>query len=115
MIDALDKCGSELSQLLREIERSQSFSYKIKWLVSSRNDPLIEKGLGSLERPSLSLELNSGRVSDTVGAKLAQMKGCDLDLKAMVEIELSFLADRTFRGASLVFKSFEIEVGRKLS
>jgi hypothetical protein len=88
----------ELSQLLGEIERSQSFSYKIKWLVSSRNDPLIEKGLGSLERPSLSLELNSGRVSHAVGAKvakLAQMKGCDLDLKAMVEMELSFLADRT--------------------
>jgi hypothetical protein len=43
------------------------------------------------------------------------MKGSDLDFKAMVEMELSFLADRTFRGASLVCKSFEMEVDRKLS
>ncbi|CZR68638.1 uncharacterized protein PAC_18537 [Phialocephala subalpina] len=77
MIDALDECNSELSLFLGEIARSESLSYKIKWLVTSRNEMLISKGLSSYGRPCLTLELKSTHVSgskSTVGAKAADLE-----------------------------------------
>jgi hypothetical protein len=65
MIDALDECNSELSPFLGEIARSESLSYKVKWLVTSRNETLIRKGLSSYERPCLTLELKSTDVSSS--------------------------------------------------
>jgi endonuclease III len=77
MIDALDECNSELSPFLGEIARSESLSYKIKWLVTSRNKALIRKGLSSYERPCLTLELKSTHVlssKSTIGAKAADLE-----------------------------------------
>lgn len=77
MIDALDECNSELSPFLGEIARSESLSYKIKWLVTSRNETLIRKGLSSCERPCLTLELKSTHISSsksTIGAKAADLE-----------------------------------------
>jgi endonuclease III len=77
MIDALDECNSELSPFLGEIARSESLSYKIKWLVTSRNKTLIRKGLSSYERPCLTLELKSTHISSsksTIGANAADLE-----------------------------------------
>jgi endonuclease III len=77
MIDALDECNSELSPFLGEIARSESLSYKIKWLVTSRNEALIRKGLSSYERPCLTLELKSTYASSsksTTGAKATDLE-----------------------------------------
>lgn len=119
MIDALDECNSELSPLLGEITRSESLSYKIKWLVTSRNESLIRESLSARERPCLSLELNSTHVSQAVNAfisakvaKLAQMKRYDSELTAKVEKFLSDKADGTFLWVALVCK--ELEAVQKL-
>jgi hypothetical protein len=114
MIDALDECNSELLPLLREITRSECLSHKIKWLVTSRNDPLIRESLSSYERPCLSLELNSKHVSQAVDtfisvkvAELAQMKRYNLDLTARVKKHLSDRADGTFLWVALVCKALQ--------
>ncbi|KAH8755136.1 heterokaryon incompatibility protein [Hyaloscypha sp. PMI_1271] len=119
MIDALDECNSELSPLLGEINRSESLSYKIKWLVTSRNESLIRESLSSHECPGLSLELNSTHVSQAINAfigakvaKLAQMKQYDSDLKAQVEKYLSDKAGGIFLWVASVCK--ELEAVRKL-
>ena len=119
MIDALDECNFELSPLLREITRIESLSHKIKWLLASRNEPLIREGLSSHERPCLSLELNSTHVSQAVNAfinakvaRLAQVKRYNSDLTARVEKYLSDRADGTFLWVALVCK--ELEKVRKL-
>jgi hypothetical protein len=119
MIDALDECDHELSPLLKEITRGENLSYKIKWLVTSRNETFIRESLSSHRRPCLSLELNSTYVSQAVDAfigskvtELAQMKRYDLDLTTRVKKYLSDRADGTFLWVALVCK--ELEAVRKL-
>jgi hypothetical protein len=46
LVDALDECDTELPQLLDSINSIQQVS-KVKWLVTSRNLPNIERGLGA--------------------------------------------------------------------
>ncbi len=77
IINALDECNHELLLLLKEITRSENLSYKIKWLVTSRNETFIRESLSSYRRLCMSLELNSTYVSQAVnafiGSKVAKL------------------------------------------
>ena len=68
MIDALDECDSELSQLLDLIAHNTSEPpSRVKWLVSSRSQSNIEIRLRPDKlRSKISLELNSCHISHAV-------------------------------------------------
>jgi hypothetical protein len=67
IIDGLDECRTDLPQLLDFIAKQSSASRLIKWKVSSRNWPNIEKPLEKAgQKARLSLELNAKSVSTAV-------------------------------------------------
>ena len=66
IIDALDECTVNLNQLLDLISRTASTSPRVKWIVSSRNEPNIEARLRVDNTQRLSLELNEEYVSRAV-------------------------------------------------
>ncbi|KAL2154596.1 hypothetical protein VTH82DRAFT_3272 [Thermothelomyces myriococcoides] len=67
VIDALDECTRDPEKLLRLIVQKSTKYPSIKWIVSSRNWPGIEKDLNTLtQKVMLSLELNEKSVSAAV-------------------------------------------------
>ncbi|KAH8902623.1 WD40 repeat-like protein [Coniochaeta sp. PMI_546] len=67
IIDALDECTTGLGQLLQLIVQTSSAYPRVKWIVSSRNWPSIEKGLNqATQKASLCLELNEKSISAAV-------------------------------------------------
>ncbi|KAK4170971.1 hypothetical protein QBC36DRAFT_250422 [Triangularia setosa] len=69
IIDALDECVTDLPQLLELIIQTLCTSSPIKWIVSSRNWPDIEKQLETAtQKARLSLELNAESISTAVNA-----------------------------------------------
>lgn len=71
LIDALDECVSNREALLDLVVQNLSTSSHVKWILSSRNWPEIERQLAEsegLERISLSLEVNADLVSRAVDA-----------------------------------------------
>ncbi|KAF2142276.1 uncharacterized protein K452DRAFT_29125, partial [Aplosporella prunicola CBS 121167] len=110
IIDALDECTIDLPELLDFIARNSSKSPRVKWIVSSRNQPDIEEGL---EKPSqegkLSLELNAKWVSQAVDTfishkvtQLARNKGYDRETTQAVREHLKKNANDTFLWVALV-------------
>jgi hypothetical protein len=65
VIDALDECvAADLPKLLGFITKKSSVSPRVKWIVSSRNWPSIEKKLNTVTQGVwLCLELNENSVS----------------------------------------------------
>ncbi|KAL7800228.1 WD40-repeat-containing domain protein [Trichoderma ceciliae] len=113
LIDALDECVSDRDKLLDFIVENLSTSSCVKWIVSSRNWPEIERRLaqsGSIEKTSLSLEVNADLVSRAVDAyieheisQLILMKNHPT-LKAGVRSEMRQKANGTFLWVALVIK-----------
>jgi hypothetical protein len=72
VIDALDECRREepgLPQLLELISEMSGKNGKVKWLVSSRNEPEIETVLEEhTARTRLSLELNAESMARAIDA-----------------------------------------------
>ncbi|KAK4242985.1 NACHT domain-containing protein, partial [Corynascus novoguineensis] len=69
IIDALDECIEGLDLLLGLIVQTSSIYTNVKWIVSSRNWPIIEKKLdATTQKVRLSLELNEESVSAAVTA-----------------------------------------------
>lgn len=109
IIDALDECDTNLDQLLYLIEKVSSLP-RAKIIVSSRNWPKINNGLGStIHKVQLSLELNQEKVSAAVNewirykvGLLAQSKSYDKEMQDTVEEYLVSKAHHTFLWASLV-------------
>jgi hypothetical protein len=67
IVDALDECTTGLPELLKLIIQTSSSPSRVKWVVSSRNWPSIERDLDAVaERIKLSLELNEQSVSSAV-------------------------------------------------
>ena len=66
IIDTLDEYTVNLNQLLDLISRTASTSPRVKWIVSSRNEPNIEARLRVNNTQRLSLELNEEYVSRAV-------------------------------------------------
>ena len=71
VIDALDECTTDLSPLLDLIRKSTYLN--VKWIVSSRNWPSIQKFLDKMQKGKLNLELNENSISDAV-AKYIRFK-----------------------------------------
>lgn len=67
IVDALDECVVDLPRLLDFITQSSSVSARVKWVVSSRNWPEIQKRLDTaMQKKRLCLELNADSVSAAV-------------------------------------------------
>jgi hypothetical protein len=115
IIDALDECTIDLSLLLNLIQNSSAYS-RVKWIVSSRNWPSIEKGLNQVrQKLRLCLELNERSVSAAVTTyiqyKVDQLTEPDLDSgdisytneeRDAVQHHLSSNAEGTFLWVALV-------------
>jgi hypothetical protein len=67
IIDAFDECTTDLPKLLDFIVQKSSVSPHVKWIVSSRNWPSIEKDLETAaQKVRLCLKLNEKSVSAAV-------------------------------------------------
>ena len=124
MVDALDECDSNSSQLLDLIARNTSEPSRVKWLVSSRNRPDIEERLRPAgSRAKISLELNSSHISRAINAfvdfkvsKLTELKAYKPELSDKVQSYLYAKADGTFLWVALVCKELQgVQVRRTLS
>lgn len=116
LVDALDECTSGLSELLHIItDASLGRHGKVKWLVTSRNLPEVER---YLQPDSLgvkvSLEVKASHVSRAVAAfveykvqHLAVVQKYDTSLQAEVQQQLRNKAEGTFLWVSLVCKELE--------
>jgi hypothetical protein len=114
IIDALDEYKVNLDQLLDLISRTASISTRVKWLVSSRNEPNIEARLRlNHTQMRLSLELNEEHVSRTVQVfidfKVSKLRLIEDDgeLQEIVRGQIYAKANGTFLWAALVLKELE--------
>lgn len=116
LIDALDECTSGLSELLRVITNaSRGLQSQVKWVVTSRNIPEIERYLHTdALGVKLSLEVEASHVTRAVAAfvdykvqRLATMQQYNPELKAEVQQQLHNKAEGTFLWVSLVCKELE--------
>ncbi|KAL7791482.1 hypothetical protein V8C37DRAFT_417037 [Trichoderma ceciliae] len=114
IIDALDECLIDLSQLLSLVKRSSSSSL-VKWLVSSRNEAAIQEMLASAENKStISLELNAKSVSAAITTYihykvqlLCRLKSYNQHIADSIEKYLSDNASGTFLWVALVCELLE--------
>ncbi|KAF2247479.1 hypothetical protein BU26DRAFT_597405 [Trematosphaeria pertusa] len=116
LVDALDECASGLSDLLHIItDHNLAWRSRVKWLVTSRNVPDIER---FLQPDSLgvkvSLELSASHVSKAVASfvdfkvqRLAAAQSHDAETQAEVQLLLRKKAEGTFLWVSLVCKELE--------
>ncbi|OCK72839.1 HET-domain-containing protein, partial [Lepidopterella palustris CBS 459.81] len=115
IIDALDECVAGLPKLLDFIVPTSSVLSRVKWIVSSRNWPDIERRLGRAgHKVRLSLELNAESVSTAVRlyirhkvSHLAQERQYDEKIRDAVLDHLSSNANNTFLWVALVCQDLE--------
>lgn len=116
IIDALDECRTDLQKLLNFLVQKFSSLPHIRWIVSSRHRYEIEERLKlSGQIVELSLESNSGYVSDAVKryinhkvGQLTQMKGYNPATEAAVRDHLFRNAYDTYLWVSLVCQALEL-------
>ncbi|RDW83444.1 vegetative incompatibility protein HET-E-1 [Coleophoma crateriformis] len=113
IIDGLDECVTGLSQLLDLIIQTSSVPFRVKWVVSSRNWPVIGERLMNASQ-NLSLELNAESVSAAVNIfiqhkvlDLAQRKKYNNKIQDAVLDHLSLNANGTFLWVALVCHDLE--------
>ena len=112
VIDALDECTTDLTFLLDFISSKSAASPHIKWILSSRNWPVIEEQLKTESQKSvLSLEDNSNFISTAVAkyvaykaSQLAELKGHDSSTQEAVRTRLLAGAEGTFLWVALVYQ-----------
>ena len=116
LVDALDECTSGLSELLHIItDASVGRRSRLKWLVTSRNIPEIERYLQpDALGVKVSLEVKASHVSRAVASfvehkvqRLATVQKYDQGLQAEVQQQLRDKAEGTFLWVSLVCKELE--------
>ncbi|EHK48489.1 hypothetical protein TRIATDRAFT_214533 [Trichoderma atroviride IMI 206040] len=109
IVDALDECVEGLPLLLKFLSQASSSS-RAKWIVSSRNWPLIEENLDTaMQGVRLCLELNETSVSAAVKAyiqhkvqELTEKKAYNTTTQHAVERHLTSNAHGTFLWVALV-------------
>ncbi len=119
IIDALDECIVDLPKLLDWIANTSSRFPRVKWIVSSRNWPIIEKGLNqTAQKTILSLELNDRSVSAAVDKYvnfkvdwLARHNAYDLEEQHAVQQSLLSKANGTFLWVALVCQELKFISG----
>lgn len=111
VIDALDECTAGLSQLLQLLVQKSSAYPHVKWIVSSRNWPSIEKDLNSATHTQLHLELNGDTLSAAVDSYiqykimvLAEKHNYSTEIQDAVHHDLTSKANGTFLWVALVCK-----------
>ncbi|KAM0471298.1 hypothetical protein ACHAPX_009481 [Trichoderma viride] len=112
IIDGLDECVTDLALLLDFIAQAPGLS-EARWIVSSRNWPIIEEKLNaSPKKLPLSLELNEQSISDAVRVyiqhkviQLAISKGLEDDSRGALQAYLTNNANGTFLWVSLIYVS----------
>ncbi|EWC48509.1 hypothetical protein DRE_07729 [Drechslerella stenobrocha 248] len=111
IVDALDECISGLPKLLRLIAKTipGDPGFPVKWIVSSRNWPDIEKDLCKIQGVELRLELNERSVSTAVNsyiefkvAELTERNSYTDQTRDAVKRYLSLNANGTFLWVALV-------------
>ena len=115
MVDALDECGSDQSQLLKLIIHSSSRPSSAKWLMSSRNIPDIEERLRTASSCArISLELNARHILLAVKVfidfKVSELRKIKTYKDGMCEKVRSFLyekANGSFFWEALICKMLE--------
>jgi hypothetical protein len=120
IIDALDECVTDLPKLLAFIAKQSSASSRVKWIVSSRNWPVIEEELKRAEHKTrLSLELNAESVAAAVKTfiqqkvcQLAQEKRYTPGVEAAVLQHLTSNANDTFLWVALVCQDLRVTANR---
>jgi hypothetical protein len=115
IIDALDECVTDLPKLLGFVAKQSSASFRVKWIVSSRNWPDIGAQLERAgHKANLSLELNAQSVAAAVSVfiqkkvdHLAQEKQYKADVRFAVLQHLRSNANDTFLWVALVCQDLE--------
>lgn len=114
LIDALDECTSDREKLLDLVVENLSASSHVKWILSSRNWPEIERQLADsedLERISLSLEVNADLVSRAVDAYIEHeisrlhLIKYNPTIKNQIHHQMQQKANGTFLWVALVVKN----------
>ncbi|KAK6725287.1 hypothetical protein SNK04_004092 [Fusarium graminearum] len=117
VIDALDECEANQAELLKFIVETNS-QLGIKWLVSSRKDPIIENKLrkiaNSEKRLTIDLESNehltSGAVKNLIEARLTDMlwwDTCGDELRDTIKHNLEQKSGNTFLWVAMVCQELE--------
>ncbi|KAG8673977.1 hypothetical protein FPOAC1_007296 [Fusarium poae] len=111
VVDALDEYSDDSRKDLIDFILEASRDYSSKWVVSSRNWPLIEVQFRGSEDVRVPLELNKDSISQAVRMfiedkvkQLAQQKRYTPELKDDVRNELLSKANDTFLWVALVCK-----------
>ncbi|EXA30507.1 hypothetical protein FOVG_18111 [Fusarium oxysporum f. sp. pisi HDV247] len=116
IIDGLDECKKDLSQLLSAIRKISSQTPQVKWIVSSRNALKIGEQLKLMrdEKVVLSLEINHAAIAASVSTyinarvdELSLLKDYDRATKDAVRDYLTDNANDTFLWVSLVCKQLQ--------
>ncbi|RAH76681.1 WD40 repeat-like protein [Aspergillus japonicus CBS 114.51] len=114
MIDALDECTIDRNRLLEILEEYSSGSSHVKWIVSSRNWPSIERYLNNTTGIRLQLELNEDNLAAAVESfikykveELTKRNKYNLEKRKMVENHLQSNAKGTFLWVALVCKQLD--------
>jgi archaellum biogenesis ATPase FlaH len=122
VVDALDECVTNLPKLLDFVAKQSSASSRVKWIVSSRNWPVIKEQLEQAgHKVKLSLELNAASVSAAVQAyieqrasELAQQNRYDERTKRAVLEHLTSNANDTFLWVALVCQHLQATARRNV-
>jgi hypothetical protein len=109
IVDALDECTTDLKLLLDLVQSSSVYS-NVKWVVSSRNWPSIERNLNkATEKKDLHLELNEESVAAAVNTYikfkvdwLAMENEYGDEMRDVVQHHLLSNANGTFLWVALV-------------
>jgi hypothetical protein len=110
IVDALDECVTDLPKLMDFIVQASSILPRIKWIVSSRNWPNIEKTLyTATQKQRLCLELNEKSVSAAVTTfiqfkvnLLAMRNKYRTETRDAIQQHLTLNANGTFLWVALV-------------
>ena len=119
VVDAIDECsGLQDKLLLLLTNHAQNLPKKVKWIITSRNEPQIKR---ALENSSFihhtSLELNSDHVTQAVREFIrVKVKNLNYDdlLREEVEKYLTDNADGTFLWVALVCQELKKVVKRRV-
>ncbi|KAK4075003.1 uncharacterized protein Triagg1_4667 [Trichoderma aggressivum f. europaeum] len=103
IIDAIDECVSDFEKLLDLIVHATG-NAGVKWIVSSRNWPIIEERLRFAEQKvKLSLELNAEAISSAVTFYIEKKVQQLSDLKGYDEKTCSAIREYLFNNANDTF------------
>lgn len=115
LIDALDECDTNLKELLQFISLASHSTSRVRWVLSSRNWPLIQDGLADTNRKlRLSLELNGDAIAAAVRSfihckvnQLAAKHSYNAKTQRAIVEYVSVNAQDTFLWVALLFNTLK--------